>query len=162
MKVIAYYRVSTNDQNLGIDAQKSIVKQYCDFNKVEILSEYEEHESGKNNNRVLLSVALAETIKTGASLIVAKIDLSALKSKGVKLGAPNAHFTDEMRGMALISRICNSKSNEANQKAYAIVSIMSGNWSDKARFLNKNGFKTSRGGIWRPQQVQRLVAIMTQ
>ena len=214
MKVIAYYRVSTNDQNLGIDAQKSIVKQYCDFNKVEILSEYEEHESGKNNNRVLLSVALAETIKTGASLIVAKIDrltrvayyglelcekykiifcdhptmgtleqsiyfgmaqqereyisqrtkaaLSALKSKGVKLGAPNAHFTDEMRGMALISRIGNSKSNEANQKAYAIVSIMSGNWSDKARFLKKNGFKTSRGGIWRPQQVQRLVAIMTQ
>lgn len=73
-KVIAYYRVSTNDQNLGIEAQKSIVKQYCIHNSAEIISEYEEHESGKNNNRVKLAIALAETVKTGSYLIVAKID----------------------------------------------------------------------------------------
>ena len=73
-KVVAYYRVSTNDQNLGIDAQKSIVKQYCDLNSVEIISEYEEHESGKNNHRVQLAIALEETVKTGSYLIVAKID----------------------------------------------------------------------------------------
>ena len=41
-KVVAYYRVSTNDQNLGIEAQKSIVKQYCVLNSAEIISEYEE------------------------------------------------------------------------------------------------------------------------
>ena len=212
-KVVAYYRVSTNDQNLGIDAQKSIVKQYCDLNSVEIISEYEEHESGKNNNRVKLAIALAETIKTGASLIVAKIDrltrvayfglqlcekykiifcdhptmgtleqsiyfgmaqqereyisqrtkaaLAALKSKGVKLGAPNAHFSDVQRSMALSRRKNNSRNNEANRKAYAILSIMTGNWTDKAKFLNDNGFKTSKGGIWRPQQVQRLVEMMS-
>ena len=213
-QVVAYYRVSTNDQSLGIDAQKGIIKQYCDLNSVEIISEYEEHESGKNNNRVKLAIALEETVKTGASLIVAKIDrltrvayfglqlcekykiifcdhptmgtleqsiyfgmaqqereyisqrtkaaLKALKSKGVKLGAPNPHFTDNMRRMAFSRRKSNSVNNEANRKAYAIVSIMSGNWSDKARFLNNNGFKTPRGGIWRPQQVQRLVDMMTQ
>ena len=42
-KVVAYYRVSTNDQNLGIEAQKSIVQQYCILNSAEIISEYEEH-----------------------------------------------------------------------------------------------------------------------
>ena len=213
-KVVAYYRVSTNDQNLGIDAQKSIVKQYCDLNSVEIISEYEEHESGKNNHRVQLAIALEETVKTGSYLIVAKIDrltrvayfglqlcekykiifcdhptmgtleqsiyfgmaqqereyisqrtkaaLAALKSKGVKLGAPNAHFSDVQRSMALSRRKNNSRNNEANRKAYAILSIMSGNWTDKAKFLNKNGFKTSKGGIWRPQQVQRLVEMMSQ
>ena len=212
-QVVAYYRVSTNDQNLGIDAQKSIVKQYCDLNSVEIISEYEEHESGKNNHRVQLAIALQETVKTGSYLIVAKIDrltrvayfglqlcekykiifcdhptmgtleqsiyfgmaqqereyisqrtkaaLAALKSKGVKLGAPNAHFSDVQRSMALSRRKNNSRNNEANRKAYAILSIMSGNWTDKAKFLNKNGFKTSKGGIWRPQQVQRLVEMMS-
>lgn len=212
-QVIAYYRVSTNDQNLGIEAQKSIVKQYCVLNSAEIISEYEEHESGKNNHRVQLAIALEETVKTGSYLIVAKIDrltrvayfglqlcekykiifcdhptmgtleqsiyfgmaqqereyisqrtkaaLAALKSKGVKLGAPNAHFSDVQRSMALSRRKNNSRNNEANRKAYAILSIMSGNWTDKAKFLNKNGFKTSKGGIWRPQQVQRLVEMMS-
>ena len=212
-KVIAYYRVSTNDQNLGIEAQKSIVKQYCIHNSAEIISEYEEHESGKNNNRVKLAIALAETVKTGSYLIVAKIDrltrvayyglqlcekyriifcdhptmgtleqsiyfgmaqqereyisqrtkaaLAALKSKGVKLGAPNAHFTNVQRSMALSRRKNNSRNNEANRKAFAIVRIMTGNWTDKAKFLNDNGCKTSKGGIWRPQQVKRLVDMMT-
>lgn len=212
-KVVAYYRVSTNDQNLGIEAQKSIVQQYCILNSAEIISEYEEHESGKNNNRAKLAIALAETVKTGSYLIVAKIDrltrvayfglqlcekykiifcdhptmgtleqsiyfgmaqqereyisqrtkaaLSALKSKGVKLGAPNAHFSDDLRKLALNRRKSNSVNNEANQKAFAIVSIMNANWSDKAKFLNSNGFKTSKGGIWRPQQVQRLVEMMS-
>lgn len=212
-KVVAYYRVSTNDQNLGIDAQKSIVKQYCDLNSVEIISEYEEHESGKNNHRVQLAIALEETVKTGSYLIVAKIDrltrvayfglqlcekykiifcdhptmgtleqsiyfgmaqqereyisqrtkaaLAALKSKGVKLGAPNAHFTNVQRSMALSRRKNNSRNKEANKKAFAIVRIMTGNWTDKAKFLNDNGFKTSKGGIWRPQQVKRLVDMMT-
>ena len=212
-KVVAYYRVSTNDQNLGIDAQKSIVKQYCDLNSVEIISEYEEHESGKNNHRVQLAIALEETVKTGSYLIVAKIDrltrvayfglqlcekykiifcdhptmgtleqsiyfgmaqqereyisqrtkaaLAALKSKGVKLGAPNAHFTNVQRSMALSRRKNNSRNKEANKKAFAIVRIMTGNWTDKAKFLNDNGFKTSKGGIWRPQQVKRLVEMMS-
>ena len=209
-KVIAYYRVSTNDQNLGIDAQKSIVKQYCDFNKVEIIAEYEEHESGKNNNRVQLSTALAKCVKTGASLIVAKIDrltrvayfglqlcekyknlifcdhpnmgtleqsiyfgmaqqereyisqrtkaaLAALKDKHIKLGAPNAHFTEIMREQALAKRRLNVKNNDANKRAYAVISVMSGNYSDKARFLNANGFLTAKGKTWYPNQVQRLM-----
>ena len=194
-QVIAYYRVSTNDQNMGIEAQKSIVKQYCVLNSAEIISEYEEHESGKNNHRVQLAIALEETVKTGSYLIVAKIDrltrvayfglqlcekykiifcdhptmgtleqsiyfgmaqqereyisqrtkaaLAALKSKGVKLGAPNAHFSDVQRSMALSRRKNNSRNNEANRKAYAILSIMSGNWTDKGKLLNKNRFKTS-------------------
>ena len=66
--------------------------------------------------------------------------LSELKKKGVKLGAPNATFTDEMRKRSLQKRRSNSLGREANKKAYAVVSAMSGNYSEKARFLNANGF----------------------
>ena len=210
-KVVAYYRVSTNDQNLGISAQKEIVRKYCEYNSVEIISEYEEHESGKRNDRPQLAKALAESVQNGAYLIVAKIDrltrvayfglqlcekykiifcdhpdmgtleqsiyfgmaqqereyisqrtksaLAALKKQGVKLGAPNASFSDEMRKQALIKRRANSRNNDANKKAFAVISVMQGNYSDKAKFLNKNGFLTAKGGCWQPCQVKRLVEL---
>lgn len=210
-KVVAYYRTSTDDQHLGISAQKDIVRKYCEYNSVEIVSEFEEHESGKRNNRPQLALALAESVKNGAYLIVAKIDrltrvayyglqlcekykiifcdhpdmgtleqsiyfgmaqqereyisirtkqaLNELKKKGVKLGAPQATFTDEMRSKSLQKRRNNSLSSDANKKAYAVVSVMPGNYSDKARFLNANGFLTSKGRCWSPYQVQRLVSM---
>ena len=208
-KVVAYYRVSTSDQNLGISAQKDIVRRYCDFNSAEIISEFEEHESGKKNDRTQLAKALDETINNDAYLIVAKIDrltrvayfglqlcekykiifcdhptmgtleqsiyfgmaqqereyisqrtkaaLAALKEQGVKLGAPNATFTSDMREMALAKRHQNTISNEANKRAYAVVGVMTGNYTEKAHYLNRNGFRTSKGGIWRAQQVRRLI-----
>lgn len=208
-KVIAYYRVSTNDQHLGIDAQKEIVLQYCKNYDAEIICEYEEHESGKKNDRTQLAMALSESVKHDAYLIVAKIDrltrvayfglelcekyriifcdhpdmgtleqsiyfgmaqqereyisqrtrvaLAVLKKKGVRLGAPNATFTDEMRAKALAKRRQIIFCSEANKRAYAVVSVMPGNYSVKARYLNSNGFLTSKGGIWRGSQVRRLI-----
>ena len=208
-KVVAYYRVSTDDQNLGISAQKEIVRRYCEFNSAEIIAEYEEHESGKHNDRPQLALALAESVLKETYLIVAKIDrltrvayfglqlcekykiifcdhpnmgtleqsiyfgmaqqereyisqrtkaaLQALKQKGVKLGAPNVTFTANMRESALQKRRCNSLQNVANKRAYAVVKVMSGNFSEKARFLNENGFLTAKGKTWKPNQVKRLV-----
>ena len=210
-RVIAYYRVSTNDQNLGISAQKDIVRRYCDFNYAEIISEYEEHESGKKNDRPQLAMALAESQKNDAYLIVAKIDrltrvayfglqlcekyriifcdhpdmgtleqsiyfgmaqqereyismrtknaLAVLKSKGVKLGAPNATFSEEMRVKAYKKLRENAINNDANKRAYALVSVMGGNYTDKARHLNMNGFFTSKGNQWTGQQVKRLIQL---
>ena len=208
-KVIAYYRVSTDDQHLGIAAQKDIVRRYCKFNSTEIISEYEEYESGKKNDRPQLAKALTESVQKGAYLIVAKIDrltrvayyglqlcekykiifvdhplmgtieqslyfglaqqerefisqrtkqaLAELTKSGVKLGAPKATFTDAMRVKALCKRRQNTISNEANKRAYAVVSVMTGNYSEKAQYLNNNGFRTAKGGIWRAHQVRRLI-----
>lgn len=208
-KVVAYYRVSTDDQHLGISAQRDIVRRYCEFNIAEIISEYEEHESGKKNDRQQLALALAESVKNNAYLIVAKIDrltrvayfglqlcekykiifcdhpdmatleqsiyfgmaqqereyisvrtkqaLAELKKRGAKLGAPNATFTDSMRDKSLRKRRQKTISNDANKRAYAVVSVMTGNFSEKARYLNSNGFRTAKGGVWRAHQVRRLI-----
>lgn len=74
-KYIAYYRVSTRKQNLGIDAQRSTVEAY--INNIQdacMVAEYEEKESGKDNNRVQLNEAIAQCKKDNATLIIAKLD----------------------------------------------------------------------------------------
>lgn len=65
-KYIAYYRVSTNKQSLGLDAQRNSVLSYLNNDNTNILiSEFVEKESGKNNNRIQLSNAkLKSTIST--------------------------------------------------------------------------------------------------
>jgi len=78
---IAYYRVSTKKQSLGLEAQKDIISTYVTNAGGSIISEYQEKESGKDvhgesrlSNRPLLIEALNECKKLGATLIVAKVD----------------------------------------------------------------------------------------
>lgn len=73
-KFVAYYRVSTNNQHNGIDAQKEIVKKYLKQWWPPIAS-FKEEKSGKvAKNRPELQKALALCKKENATLIVAKLD----------------------------------------------------------------------------------------
>lgn len=74
MKYIAYYRVSTNKQNLGITAQKNAVENYIKSNNANLICSYEEKESGKNDERKELNKALEQCRKENATLIIAKLD----------------------------------------------------------------------------------------
>ena len=76
-RVVAYYRVSTEAQGrsgLGLDAQRHSVRALCDGRSWQIVAEYTEVESGKRNNRPQLEAALADARRTGAKLVVAKLD----------------------------------------------------------------------------------------
>lgn len=76
---IAYYRVSTKTQvgtnniSLGIEAQKTSVRNFVGTTG-NIINEYIEVESGKNNNRPILEQAIQQAHKTGSTLIIAKLD----------------------------------------------------------------------------------------
>lgn len=75
MTYIAYLRVSTQRQGysgLGLEAQKEIITRY--LGDVKPIAEYVEVESGKIANRPKLMEALKHCKKTGATLIVAKLD----------------------------------------------------------------------------------------
>lgn len=91
-KYIAYYRVSTRKQGLGLEAQKSTVLSYLsNIQDSELINEYSEKESGKDNNRIQLNEALKECKQKKATLIIAKLDrlsrnvafIFALKDAGV-------------------------------------------------------------------------------
>ena len=73
-KFIAYYRVSTKRQNLGLDAQQATVTNYVRSNGGVIVASFQEKESGKNNSRPQLAAALAECKRTGSTLLIAKLD----------------------------------------------------------------------------------------
>jgi len=76
-KFIAYYRVSTDRQGrsgLGLDAQKRAVAEYLNGGSWELVSEFTEVESGKQNHRPELMAALKACKKQKATLVIAKLD----------------------------------------------------------------------------------------
>lgn len=75
-KYIAYYRVSTQKQGnsgLGLEAQRSDVYRFVERGG-SLIAEYQDIESGKNNDRPSLIKAIEECKKEGATLLIAKLD----------------------------------------------------------------------------------------
>lgn len=88
-----YYRVSTQKQGssgLGLEAQQAAVRAYVP-NPAQLGTEFVEVESGKQNQRPQLLAAIAEARRTGATLLIAKLDrlsrnagfIFALRDSGV-------------------------------------------------------------------------------
>jgi DNA invertase Pin-like site-specific DNA recombinase len=80
-KFVTYFRVSTQRQGqsgLGLEAQKETVASYLRGVDGEVISEFQEVETGKGANalakRPQLAAALALCKKTGARLLVPKLD----------------------------------------------------------------------------------------
>jgi len=77
-KLIAYYRVSTSKQSLGLDAQRAAVEAFAKAEGMEIAAEYVERETGKGSDaldrRPQLAAALKQAKKLKASVAVAKLD----------------------------------------------------------------------------------------
>lgn len=74
-KFVAYCRVSTTGQGIGLDAQERIINEWACANNGIILDTIREKESGKSTaNRSGLAQAIDLCMTEGASLIVAKLD----------------------------------------------------------------------------------------
>lgn len=74
MIYVSYYRVSTKRQSLGLDAQRATVSKYVKANGGKVIAEFSEKESGKLATRPKLHEALALCRKSGATLLIAKLD----------------------------------------------------------------------------------------
>jgi DNA invertase Pin-like site-specific DNA recombinase len=110
-KFVSYVRVSTQKQGasgLGLDAQREAVTNYLNGSACEVLGEFVEVETGKGadalSKRPKLREALALCKKTGATLLIAKLDrlarnvhfVSGLLETGIEFVAcdmPNANKT---------------------------------------------------------------------
>lgn len=92
-KYIGYVRTSTGRQVLGLEEQKSRINQFVESNGDILIDIISEQESGKNNVRVGLDMAISLCLKKGYTLLFTKLDrlsrevefLFTLRNKGVKL-----------------------------------------------------------------------------
>jgi DNA invertase Pin-like site-specific DNA recombinase len=102
---VCYARVSTEQQGrsgLGLEAQRAALAEWLKGDDRKVLAEFTEVESGKRDNRPQLTAALALCRRTGAILLIAKLDrltrnvafLARLMESGVKFVAvDNPHAT---------------------------------------------------------------------
>src|SRR5690242_13878194 len=96
-KMVGYHRVATDAQGrsgLGLEAQQEAVRQHVDRHGCSLIASNTEIETGKKDsldNRPELRKAIAHAKRSGATLVVAKLDrltrsvavLSMLQSSGV-------------------------------------------------------------------------------
>lgn len=74
MKYVTYYRVSTKKQDLGLDAQQTIIKNYLKPDDL-IVASFSEKETGtKKRVQVELLKAIEKCKETGSILLIAKLD----------------------------------------------------------------------------------------
>ncbi len=72
-KFIAYKRVSTKDQDYGLDAQDKAINSYVKSGG-ELIKSFSEKQSGKNNQRPQLHEAVKAAKAIGATLLISKLD----------------------------------------------------------------------------------------
>ncbi len=78
-RAVAYYRVSTDRQSkggtgLGLAAQNAAVKAHLTSNSLDLVGEFTEVESGRQNDRPKLAEAVAMAKRQKAVLVIAKLD----------------------------------------------------------------------------------------
>jgi DNA invertase Pin-like site-specific DNA recombinase len=75
--IIGYYRVSTEKQGrsgLGLEGQQAALRQFSKSVGGRVAKSYTEIESGKRSDRPELAKALAHAKRSGATLVIAKLD----------------------------------------------------------------------------------------
>ena len=74
MEYVSYIRTSLKSQNNGLEAQQRVIDSYIASNGGNVVQCYVEQVSGAKNEREELNKALAHCKRTGATLLVAKLD----------------------------------------------------------------------------------------
>jgi DNA invertase Pin-like site-specific DNA recombinase len=115
VKLIAYYRVSTDKQGrsgLGLDAQKAAVTHYVTTTRAKLAASFSEIESGKRIDRPQLLAALAACRLHRATLVIAKLDRLAR----------NAAFLLNLRDSGVEFVACDMP--DANRLTVGIMALM--------------------------------------
>lgn len=174
-KVIAYYRVSTQKQKasgLGLDAQQETVRKFTTDKGAELVAEYIETESGRDNERPELKKALGHARMIKGTLVVAKLDrlsrnaaftLQLLESKVDFVCCDNPHanrFTIHILAAVAenesraISQRTKAALAQAKKKGVLLGSSRPDHWKGRE---HKRGWKkgTKRAAIARTQKAKK-------
>jgi DNA invertase Pin-like site-specific DNA recombinase len=145
VKIIAYYRVSTQRQGasgLGLDAQRSALLAHVSATGGSLLAEYTEIESGRKADRPELGKAVSHTIRADATLVIAKLDrlarnvhfVSGLMETGVKFTALDMPTADRFM-LHVYAAMAEEESRRIGQRTRAALAMAKARGTE----LGKNG-----------------------
>ena len=133
-KFVSYLRVSTQEQGhsgLGLEAQRAAVLRYLDGGRWELVKEYVEVESGKDDsNRPKLKAALAYAKAIKARLIVAKLDrlsrdiafITALMKSGVKFVVADMPEANELT-IHILAAVAQNERQMISERTTAALAV---------------------------------------
>jgi DNA invertase Pin-like site-specific DNA recombinase len=147
-RYVAYYRVSTKLQGrsgLGLAAQQKLVKEFCGDDWPPVAS-YTEVESGKNDSRPQLALALAECRRRKAVLVIAKLDrlgrrlafIAGLMDADVPFVAADMPHADRFR-LHLEAVIAEDERRRISERTVAALAAA------KARGTKLGGYREGHG-----------------
>lgn len=153
MKYVVYYRVSTKDQHLGIEAQKSMVDRFIRVGD-EVIREFTEKETGTGKRfRPVLNEALALCEKEGATLLIAKLDrlarnvrfISALMESGIEFKAIDMPTANKLT-IHIFAAIAEHEADIIAQRTKSALDEIKTNIKTNGHHISKKGNKITSLG----------------
>lgn len=142
---VEYYRVSTDKQGrsgLGLEAQQEAVRRFLKDGDTTVRPPFVEVESGKNDDRPQLLAAMAVCRKTGATLLIAKLDrlardvafIATLMKSDVRFVACDMPDADPFR-LHIEAAIAEEEARKISQRTKAALAAA------KARGVKLGGYR---------------------
>lgn len=144
-KYVAYIRVSTTKQELGLESQLNIINNYIDNDDV-ILNLFTEKESGRNNNRIELNKAIEFTKENDAVLLIAKLDrlsrnvafISTLMDSKVDFKACDIPTADNFT-IHIFAALAEREVGMIRERTKAAMGVIKSNILTKGHHISKTG-----------------------
>ena len=133
MKFIAYYRVSTKKQGLGLEAQQAIVQSYMSNTPTaSLIAEYSEKESGKEDDRQQLHLALDHCKREDAVLLLAKLDrlsrkvsfIFALREANIRFKALDLPEVNDVLTLAIYAGLAEKERTLISERTKAALKAL--------------------------------------
>ncbi|UCE70384.1 MAG: recombinase family protein [Flavobacteriaceae bacterium] len=159
-KYVVYYRITIIDHDHGVDFQSrmldkySIVDDYLNMSD-EIIREFTEIEAGTRMKfRPVLQEAIAECKKTGATLLIAKLDrltsnihfISSLEKAGIKFKAIGLTEEVDKPTIQILSALAQREAKLISQRTKEALAKIRNKIDQDGYYITRNGNKISSLG----------------
>lgn len=144
-RYVTYLRVSTRKQDLGLNAQQTIINNYIKTGDV-IIASFIEKESGRNDNRVELNKAIEYCKQHNATLLIAKLDrlsrnlqcISTLMNSNLQFRALDIPTMDRLT-IHIFASIAECEVTKLKERTKSALSEIKSNITKHGKHISKQG-----------------------